>query len=178
MKKKIIITFLIFFLIFVQISYIIYKDVHNKKELQRNMYITEIYNIIGRYIIWSRLEVGWIWETNSNYESICDIVTRNCLRWTLKWIVSKNQHIYIYVLPINFISEFSGWDFDSRDLDYLTLKWWEKINLIDNSNKIRNFGVFTQDSMNFYSLDELTLLSENQQEILLALKENPRFIFK
>lgn len=69
--------------------------------------------------------------------------------YEIKWVIIKWESIYIY----------DG-------------SWF----LNDSSEKI--FWIFTQESEFFYSLNELETLPEEQKDILLDLKENPRFIFE
>ncbi len=176
MKKKSIWVILLMMLL--SISFLIYSEIKYNQNLEHNMYITEIYNEIGKYIVWNKLEVWWIWETNVYYDSICDKITRNCLRWRLEGLIIDNLYIYMYIQPIDFVREFSWWEFDSNTLDSQTLEWGGDLDLLRMSDNIKEFWIFTQEDMNFYSLNEIKELPQEKQEILLDMKENPRFIFE
>ena len=154
---KIMIIMLIVFLFFV-ISLLIYKDKKLYTELKENMYITSLYGVIWQYHIWERTISWWMWEEDYKHNSICSYKTKACLSWNLKGIKIDSTHTYIYVSPN-------------------TYKWDYYISANDIEN-IKPFWIFTQDSMNFYSISELEKLPEEQREILLDLKENPRFIFE
>lgn len=129
------------------------------------------YKQVWRYSIWLKEEFWWIWEVWYAYNSICINDTSNCLRWDTKGIKVILETIYVYSLPKNYtIGEIDWWDLLFENSDYFS-------SVSDISNA-RVFWILTQDSMNFYSLNELETLPEEQKNILLDLKENPRFIFE
>lgn len=103
-------------------------------------------------------------------DSICDRIIQKCLRWNLEWLQISWNHIYTYIYPHSYnIGDISWWDLLFEDSNFFT-------STSDNDNA-KIFWIFTQEEMNFYSLSELDNLSEEQKNILLDLKENPRFIF-
>lgn len=115
---------------------------------------------------------GWPWD---NYIAIC-IHNNKCSEWQVKWIKSENEEIYIYFLPVIYSIEDMLTIF--KDNSYSIFDNGIYYNLNNDINNAKIFWVFTQESMDFYSLNELEQLPKEQQEILQDIKERPRFIFE
>ena len=172
-KVLLYILFWIVILLFLLVTYSIYEDKKYQEELERNMYIVELYGEIGKYRIWKRIS-PWVWlDPDEYYIGICDFEIRKCLEWRLKWIINTDKHIYGYIYNDYYFSK----DYNKPNEWHYILMWKEypdpKV-----FEDLKIFWIFTQEEVNFYSLNELKDLPEEQQEILLNLKERPRFLYK
>lgn len=169
--KKKLKCLLLLILVFLLMSffYLLYNDKKDYDKLEKNMYITNSYKKIWVYNIWERIILWWIWESSYSYNSICNIVIKKCLRWNIEGIKIIEDSIYVYIMPKNYNLLNKKW----RDSIF---EWWF-YSSIWNIKTAKIFWIFTQKSMNFYSINDLKKLWIKEQNILLNLKEEPKLNF-
>ena len=142
----------------------------NLKDGKTWFYMTDIYKKIGKYDIWEinvPLDV-WLEWTYPSYVSICDSNTKKCLESSLEWVDTKEEYTYLHI------------DTNKR---FIWVNWkkytlmWKEYVYPKVFEDLKIFWIFMED-ISFYSLNELKDLHEGQQEILLKLRERPRFRYK
>lgn len=151
----------------------VYRDM---KEKESNIYITDKYKEVWKYVIWKRNIWWWFWGPWIDYISICNTIEKKCIKWKVKWVNVNKEDIYIYIYPVMFSLEEMKNIF--KDSSYSIFEWGPFYKMTWDDNDIKQFWIFTQDTMSFYSLNELKDLSKEDQNILLDLKRSPRFIFE
>lgn len=179
--EKILVGIIVWFFLFIFIlyQYASYEDQKHMEELRKNLYIIETYKDIWKYRIWKKTSWPVFWWDVWTRNTICNLNTRECLNWELKGIFIEWEKIYVYLFnDIVYSLEYSSLE---RWIDYPILySLWENeyIETPESFEDIKQFWIFTQESMNFYSLNDLSQLPENEQDILLNLKDNPRFLYE
>ncbi len=151
--SKFFIALLICYLIF--IFFFLYFFLDNEKYV--------INNKIWKYSVWEKTISLWF-DGLQSYKTICDN-DKNCLWYPLEWINVFGNNIYIYIH--NYYKDMKNYKI-----------MWVTYKSTKIPNDFKQFWILTQDSVNFYSLNELKKLPKEQQNILLDLKKNPRFIYE
>ncbi len=180
-KEKLLVGIILsfFLLAFIWYHYISFQEDMYYEELENNMYIETLYSKIWKYHIGKQTSWPVFWGDTWEINTLCNVNNRKCLNFELRWIIEKGIYIYIYMYSEYYINI----DYNKlhRWKDYPTIYsiFWEKyINTPETFEDLKQFWILTQDTMNFYSLNELKNLPKEQQEILLDLQRNPRFIFE
>jgi hypothetical protein len=174
-----ILTLLLIFLvwIFTLFKWIDFLFYATEKQEEHTMSIVDTYATVWAYVIGNRKKVFFGWDI-MQYDTICSNNTKVCLGSGIEWIKVEDGIIYTY-----FKGNFLSIDFNSqvrwKDYPILYSIWGdEHINTPERIEDVKQFWIFTQEGLNFYSFNELKKLPNDQQKILLDLKENPRYIFQ
>ena len=180
LQHFIIVTFILFLLFFLWI-FLLFKWIDflfNMTEESENnsMSIVNIYEIVWDYVIGNRKKAFFGWDI-MEYDTICNIETKVCLGWEVKWVKVEGGTIYIY-----FTWQYTNMDFKSnirwKDYPLLYSFWWsERTHTPEHIDDLKQFWIFVKDSVEFYSLYELRDLTQGEEKIFLDLRENPKFIF-
>lgn len=175
-KNTLVLVILIFPILIVSIiNYWLYQQEEFDSKMKENMNIVNLYKKIWRYHIWKRNSwwgFGWPWI---NRDAICDFISKNCIHWVLKWVTVQQDVVYAYFLPQNHDINF---ELSTRWEDYpmlYTIFGNESIDTPEIFENLKIYWILRQESIDFYSSNELKYVSQREQDILLELRKKPRF---
>ncbi len=169
MKKSFyIISIFIFWFLFLAFN-LVYFPNKTEKFYNKNT------RIIGNYYLHEKNIWGWFGWPWNNYLAICT-KSDKCSEWQVKWIKLSDRELYIYFSPVMYEIEDMLTIF--KDNSYSIFNDGIYYTLDSDLNNAKTFWIFTQESMNFYSINDLEKLQDEQKNILLELKEKPRFIYE